>query len=221
VGTDGAIFSTDAAKFGTHGIQFNGVSVALPEEYNYNVEFSRISAPIFGLPANWTYEMWFKPQSAWGGGNNSTKTLACAGDRYYSNWDLYYGNGNLVFSIAHYDFAIEGGAYLNMTLSRSVGTISTNWHHVAVSRDGTSIKLFLDGILLGSAGTLGSDNVLLDPSASIAIPNPVYIGASAPYDIYQASWANGWAGYVDEIRITNATRYTSNFTIPSSPFPNN
>jgi hypothetical protein len=221
VGTDGAIFSTDAAKFGTHGIQFNGVSVASSEEYNNNIEFSRISAPIAGLPANWTYEMWFKPQSAWGVGNNSTKTLACAGDRYYSLWDLSYGNSNLVFSMSHYDWGIEGGAFTNITVSRSVGTISADWHHVAVSRDGTSIRLFLDGVLLGSAGTLGSDNVLLDPSGPIAIPNPVYIGANATYDLYQAPWANGWAGSVDDIRITNATRYTSNFTIPSSPFPNN
>jgi hypothetical protein len=122
--------------------------------------------------------------------------------------------------MSHYDWGIEGGAFTNITVSRSVGTISADWHHVAVSRDGTSIRLFLDGVLLGSAGTLGSDNVLLDPSGPIAIPNPVYIGANATFDLYQAPWANGWAGSVDDIRITTATRYTSNFTIPSSPFPN-
>jgi hypothetical protein len=74
--------------------------------------------------------------------------------------------------------------------------------HVAVSRSGTSLKMFFDGVQVASAtdSTSFTDNAY-----------GVRIGGSSGYS---------FNGYIDDLRITKGyARYTANFTPPSAPFP--
>ena len=80
--------------------------------------------------------------------------------------------------------------------------VNNTWHHIALSRSGTSTRLFLDGVQVGSTYT-DSNNYL--------------VGASRP--IFGASGFNtadvNYLGYIDDFRITRGyARYTSTFTPP-------
>ncbi len=80
---------------------------------------------------------------------------------------------------------------------------STTWHFIAISRVSGTTRLFVDGTQSGS-----------DYSDSTNyIQKPVTIGN------YWAGGA-GVVGNIDDLRITNGVgRYSSNFTPPTSAFP--
>ena len=78
------------------------------------------------------------------------------------------------------------------------------WSHIAVSRQGTTVRFFLNGVLYYT-GTYSSS-----VGSSTAIP---YIGMRNDLN-------HSWLGNIDMFRITKGiARYTSNFTVPTQPFP--
>ena len=85
----------------------------------------------------------------------------------------------------------------------STGTVSANtWTHLAVTRSGTTIRSFINGVQQQSA------------TNSTAYANP---GAPYPYigDAYGGSTV--FQGYIDDLRITRGyTRYTATFTPQTS-----
>lgn len=78
-----------------------------------------------------------------------------------------------------------------------------SWQHIAVTRSGTSLRLFINGTQLGS--TLTNSTNLTD--------NQLKIG-------YYYDSTFGFVGLIDEFRVTKGiARYTSNFTAPTAAFP--
>jgi hypothetical protein len=96
----------------------------------------------------------------------------------------------------------EGGSFLEITSTTSVS--NGTWYHLAVSRSGSSIKLFVDGVEEDSATT----------SLSLDKGQDIIIGAET------SSGGNAINGYIDELRISDTARYTSGFTAPTSAFVN-
>jgi hypothetical protein len=88
----------------------------------------------------------------------------------------------------------------------SAATIALNqWVHVAVTRQGTTLRFFSNGTLLGSITS--SDNVTSIGQFRIGRLR----GGGIPAQ----------AGYIDDLRITKGVaRYTANFTPPTETFPN-
>ena len=83
-----------------------------------------------------------------------------------------------------------------------------NWHHVALVRDTSNvIKCYLNGT--------ASSTTITDATAFVATNNIFIIGGEYGG---LTSISHGWDGYVDEFRISDFARYTSNFTAPSEPF---
>jgi hypothetical protein len=75
------------------------------------------------------------------------------------------------------------------------------WYHIAATRESGTVRLFVDGTLLGSK----SDATPATNSSPLQIGKDVIV-------------SNFFDGNIDEIRISNGiARYTSNFT-PSGPF---
>jgi hypothetical protein len=100
-------------------------------------------------------------------------------------------------ALIYYDAAV-GGAINTAWLP----TINT-WYHIALSRSGSSTRLFIDGV----AGTTYS--TILPYAASYRL----YIGKDSASDSYP------FTGYMDDFRITKgAARYTTNFTPPTASF---
>lgn len=108
-----------------------------------------------------------------------------------TRWFVGYYN-NLFFC-----FVNNGSVTFN---PGSTGVISdTNWHHVAFVKNGTTFKIFLDGVQVYS----GTSSVTLATDGSLAI------GGS----VNNNNWVNGW---IDEFRISKGiARWTENFTPPT------
>jgi hypothetical protein len=87
-------------------------------------------------------------------------------------------------------------------LNGSASLVTATWKHLAVSRSGTTLRMFVDGALTATHTT--SSNI---PSVLLAI------GA------YNDNTFN-INGYVDDLRITKGyARYTAAFTAPTAAFP--
>jgi hypothetical protein len=87
----------------------------------------------------------------------------------------------------------------------STATINT-WQHVAVTRSGTSMRLFVNGVQQGTTQTISTAYNLGTSGTSIGSQGANYY----------------LTGYLDDLRVTNGVaRYTSNFTPPTTPFIGN
>ncbi|MBD3295885.1 MAG: hypothetical protein GF392_00770, partial [Candidatus Omnitrophica bacterium] len=76
------------------------------------------------------------------------------------------------------------------------------WYHIAVSRDGSDLRVFVDGRQIGVTQTSG-DNI--DPSGALSVG-----GSSVAGDYTR--------GYLREFRISGTARYTSDFSTATSQF---
>jgi len=99
------------------------------------------------------------------------------------------------------NFTVNGGGASFSTPNTNVPL--NQWVHIAGVWDGTKAKLFIDGVLIGTSAA----NITGNLNANIT--GTFYIGGSG---------FSGAQGYVDELRISNVARYTSNFTPPTAPF---
>lgn len=95
-----------------------------------------------------------------------------------------------------YDGAVRIGSSLNPN--------DSTWHHYAVVRSGNTFALYRDGVQLTTA--------TLTPT--LGITGEAWIGSGV------TSTGNNFNGYLDNLRVTRGVaRYTSNFAVPSAPFP--
>jgi hypothetical protein len=79
-------------------------------------------------------------------------------------------------------------------------TVSLNtWTHIAVTRSGTSLRLFVNGVL---DGNVSNSQNFTDTNITIG----------------RGVWASSeFEGYLDDFRVTKGyARYTSNFSPPTS-----
>lgn len=84
------------------------------------------------------------------------------------------------------------------------------FHHVALVCDNTSYSLFVDGVRRGSPIQI---NVALDP-------NRLILGGTWEQFLGQTRPVNEFQGNIDEFRISNIVRYTTNFTPSTQAFVN-
>ena len=88
-------------------------------------------------------------------------------------------------------------------------TVSLNvWTHIAVTRNGSSVRAFVNGTQVGSTVT-NTDTFTENGTRSL------WIGG-----LNDSTYRFWLPGYIDDFRITKGiARYTSNFTPPTAPFP--
>ena len=113
-----------------------------------------------------------------------------------------------------YEFAITNTGKVRLDLYQShnqyttaIGstTVTTNvWHHVAGVFDGNQMRVYLDGVLDGSLSTTSG------PASGTSVLN---IGKST-YTTYY------FGGLIDEVRLSAAALYSSNFTPGLGPASN-
>lgn len=109
-------------------------------------------------------------------------------------WFVRFDNGSL-------EMIDAAGTLFSEPWTPSINT----WHHVAISRQGTAIRGFLDGVQVGPTGT-DSTNVTGGTQA---------LALGGINDNNQPM-----TGYLGGVRITkNIARYTANFTPPACFYP--
>lgn len=179
-----AVLSTTSPKFGSASALLDGTGDA--------IKVADSSAWSFGA-GDFTIEFQVKH-------NVSSPVCTYIGSRYGSNgWSFMYFNGYL-------------RVYINASLeSQMAWTPAANtWYHLALTREGTTLRYFVNGALLGS------DTETLELNRNTTTSNPGLIVGSS----YNGSYVDGLNGYMDEVRITKGVcRYTAAFTPPTKAFP--
>ena len=151
----------------------------------------------FAYPGDFTIEGWW-----WFNVNNIgyQPLIGAASTGDATAWTLILETNNT--------FAFYGSTTnsWNTVLTTSQVPLTGAWHHVAVSRSGSSVRMFYNGTQIGT--TVTSSN-------AIASGTSVRIGG---YQFFPGG-ARSFGGNIDELRITKGVaRYTANFTPPSSEF---
>ena len=135
-----------------------------------------------------------------------------------ANFPSFLANGNATFAGSGTTGAWFGmvsgtprkanfGTNTSNPMISSTTTIATGtWYHVALTRQGDSNRLFINGTLESTVTNTQRLNIS---------NNGLQIGRNG-WD----GTASHWNGYLDDLRITKGiARYTANFTPPAAPFP--
>ena len=122
---------------------------------------------------------------------------------HYSDW-IMYRNGSGNFSFGQY--SNTGNTF--QVFGSFSPTLNT-WYHIAVSRSGTNLRGFIDGVQQGS--TITDSTAWTNKSGSRPLRMGRFIGGGGT-----SSYFNG---YAQDVRISKGlARYTSNFTPPTTEF---
>ena len=114
----------------------------------------------------------------------------------------YTANDSLGFSMDYNND--HNNSYYHSTDPSVVGEVAVNntWYHVAFVRDGTELRVFLNGALKNT-NPIGTTS-LNAPSGDMTIGGPA--GSSG--------WTSDFRGYFDNFRISKGiVRWGSNFTV--------
>jgi len=105
-----------------------------------------------------------------------------------------------VDATAFFGIANEGVAWI---ISDAALPTVNSWSHVAVTRSGTTVKIFINGVQSGSTAT-----------SSVNFTNPIRtIGTNSGSDAF-------FTGYISNVRVLKGTAlYTTTFTPPTQMFP--
>jgi hypothetical protein len=188
-----AAISTAQQKFGTGSINIAGGTSNFLSIPNSEV-------PIWGT-SSWTIEGWFYI--------TSYSTSASDGLFGFRN-GVNYGAMSLVLNNGTLQ-ALASTSSSSWTFNQSAsGTFTTNaWVHLAMVRNGTTLTVYQNGTSVISGTISGS---LYQPTV------PFTIGSS---NNTNGSGNNCMTGYIQDFRITyGLARYTTNFTVPTTAFPN-
>jgi hypothetical protein len=170
--------STTQAKFGTSSFVTNGVAGSCAQIPD---------APQLRLINDWTIEFFtYNPSPA------TVMMYLNKGTNAY----LFNNAGTLGLSL---DPA-------NSLVINVAGLLKANqWQHIAVTKLGLNVQLWVDGVLAGSLVA--------------ALPNGTFGNVASPYQI--GMWTNNtdeMVGFMDELRISNIARYIAPFTPPTQQF---
>jgi hypothetical protein len=183
--------STTQFKYGSASLRFDGAGDRLS-----------VSNAAFALgTADFTIEMWLWPVTGGGGGTFARLILIGADAVNGSLFLVRSGTTNPAkLALVRY----ESGAYTDI-IAAPAGTLANDtWHHVALTRSGSTWTLWLDGASYGT-GT----------STFNVTQSTLYIAGNNANN-------NNFNCYMDELRITTGVaRYTASFTAPTEAFSDN
>ena len=189
--------SFSSKKFGNASMAFDGTNdmISTPDSADWDFgagDFTVEGWVKFGaLPANGAYAALVN-QASWNTGQRSWfvgMQGQASGQRFTffyttdgSNWTYFYGD----------------------TVSYSTGA----WYHFAVVRDGSNVRIFVNGQQTGSAGNI-STNTIFNGTNNLEVG-----GRDA------TETAQDFNGNLDDVRITKGVaRYTADFTPPDYELP--
>lgn len=193
-----------------------------------NPDIDRVVIPLgnLGKPVNvaldFTIEFWMKAKS---GDNNA---IGCNpnewyygnviidrdvfGDGDYGDYGIVLCNHRIVVGVQRSNL-MHGGVVGNTVVDDGI------WHHIAVTRQASTggVWLYIDGMLDASSSSSPSNgDISYRVGRSTMYPDdPTLVFGAEKHD-YQGSLY--FKGKLDEFRLSNIIRYTSNFTPPIQAF---
>jgi hypothetical protein len=187
-------FDSSIKKFGTHSLYLTNTDSTIYDLVNYDCN----------LPSSrpWTVEFWtYVAVNGYPDSGNDEYTI-------FSTPASSTSNGVFIGTAAQTATAFKFSAAFN---GLGVGYIESgpdfnenNWIHVVLQRSSAAVfSLYIDGTLATNAASVGDD-----------LSNTFKLGSD-----YATNDDDGWAVYIDELRVSNITRYSgSSFTVPTTEF---
>ena len=187
-----AQISTSQSKFGSSSAYFDGTG-----DY---IDLGGSSLRSVCDSGDFALELWFYQDS-----RSSWTNLITNYGTGNGGWAVYINNDS-PNQLYWWHYNGSGWVYLNYTQgTRTTITLDT-WHHVAVTRNGNTWRLFLNGVQEDTI--TDSNNITASNGAVSSGLRLGTINAGLQYPLH---------GYIDDVRITNGdSRYTSNFTPPTT-----
>lgn len=186
-----AQISTTQKKVGRSSLALDGTG-----------DYLSISSPPESLvkwfDGDYTLEAWVYLAGNPTNGANGHSTLI--GNSFLDSNGEYWSFGPLNNRTVR--FYYWNGAQNSVTTSTALNL--SEWYHLAFVKNGSNIKIYINGI----------------ESASQAVSGTPTSGSAGPFTIGRVTNTGAFNGYVDELRIVRGEAlYTSNFTPRTSPFP--
>jgi hypothetical protein len=130
-----------------------------------------------------------------------------------------YGDYGISLTAGKVAFGVNNGSQ-SFTLIGTSNVADNAWHHIAVTRNATTgaMRIYVDGNLNASVSSGPTGNVSYRNGRSTSYSNDPYIVLGAEKHDYNPLVYPSYNGYLDELRISNIIRYSTNFTPPSVPF---
>ena len=139
---------------------------------------------------DFTIECWVYSTST-SGTQNICQIIGDSSSKYYG---IYYSSSALKFQMAG-----TGGAQAD---AGDVVFGKNKWYHIAMVRNGSTLKGYIDGVEEATAGSISSD---MDETGYQA-----FVGRHSPTN-------NGFTGYIQDFRVyRGVAKYTSNFVVPAT-----
>jgi hypothetical protein len=179
--------STSVVKYGTGSMYFDGSGDWLAGPPTPQTDLGS---------GNFTIECWLYRTASGAGSDSGIVSRGAPGN--LNGFVFAYTSSNVLTFNFNYSGAIVTG---------STAIPLNTWTHVAVTRSGTTFRLFVNG-------TVDATNTSSN-SQTLNAGDIFYVGRSG-YDSSRIV-----TGYIDDLRLTKGyARYTSNFTPPTEAFPN-
>lgn len=189
---------TDTKQFGTGSFYWNAdrnLTVNMLQDNDHSTN-------------DFTYEAWVNVDSSFANSVdlfrilNTNSDSAAAGAIRISGISNATGGTENLWRL-DYDIDIDDTQY-GVSLGLSPTLAYDTWHHIAVVRESSSLKLFANGSLL-STETITGSGVADDTTSTL------YVGSGD---------SNFYRGYIDEVRISTSARYSTAFTPSTVSFTN-
>jgi hypothetical protein len=156
---------------------------------------------------NFTIEYWFYATgngTGWGYHLSTAATTGTNANSFFLGWEPSSGRLGGNWANASNRFPSGDGTFAGTTC------VLNTWYHVALVRISGVMKIYLNGT--ASATTWSVSDAL---GLGSGFGDRLAIGYNLPTNAYTAQ------GYIQDVRITRAARYTGNFTPPTAQFAYN
>jgi hypothetical protein len=183
---NGAALSTTQSKFGGSSLYFDGTNDIIEVFPVTDFQFAS---------NNFTMEAWVYSSGTTSGF-----------DMVMGQWgaDGTQNSTFLALSGVTPVFYCQSDASTQYTISSSANITQDAWHHLAVTRSGNTITLWVNGVSRGTTTVTVQLTV---------VGNEFQLGASD-------NGNHPYIGYIDEVRVSSIARYTAGFTPSTTPFQN-
>ena len=181
-----AQIDTAQSKFGGASALFDGTGdyLSVPDSTDWS----------FGS-GDFTLDAWIRVPNVTGG-----KTIIAQWTPVQRSWAFQVSDDELRFYHST-DGTSSGTAVASTSSPISINT----WHHVAATRSGDTLRLFVDGVVVGTQDLTGI--TFYDSTASLEVGSYA-TGVTDPFN-----------GHIDEVRLSKGTAaWTTGFTPPTSAY---
>jgi hypothetical protein len=195
-----AAVSTTQQKFGTHSLSLDGNSDRLSTPNSLDFDFAA---------GNFTIECWIRinalyTSGLYGGICNQVRDFSSTTPK--QGWLIDVTDANKVQMYAADNRSDALGTWHQYGVSTTTLVIDT-WYHVAITRSGTDIHLFINGALEDTTA-IGAVTLVRERWNDFLIGDYDHSGGGTGHRYFN--------GYIDGLRITKGVaRYTSTFTLPT------